>query len=309
MYSRNSYILIFFDNQMFAPQNQQPNVIDSMSGSMEEWYNAIDDAVKKSEVIPGNYEYTVATSYGNVGPIPEGSSTYFDVACDRFKVVSLDNSFITIEQDVEIEVPKHSDVSVQEYYIGYKYAGDVIDQYRIYSNTDLIQTQNHARYEWFMMYNSISDEAKRNSDLYATLDKIREKNPFVPGVYVNLKNITDSKKTISVHLKVRIPVSAFLTLFNLRFFPNWSGKLSIEIYPSYKNLCIVPVVPQKYLLSEKLQEKIAAGPGTVELGFKNINQPMKNNLKVASFGQQTESWTIATQTFKCNGTNCKADKC
>ena len=49
---------------MFAPQNQQPNVIDSMAGSMEEWYNAVDDAVKKSEVIPGNYEYTVATSYG-----------------------------------------------------------------------------------------------------------------------------------------------------------------------------------------------------------------------------------------------------
>ena len=56
---------------MFAPQNQQPNVIDSMTGSMEEWYNAVDEAVKKSEVIPGNYEYTVATSYGNVGKISE----------------------------------------------------------------------------------------------------------------------------------------------------------------------------------------------------------------------------------------------
>ena len=297
---------------MFAPQNQQPNVIDSMSGSMEEWYNAIDDAVKKSEVIPGNYEYTVATSYGNVGPIPEGSSTYFDVSCDRFKVVSLDNSFITIEQDVEVEIPKHKEATnkaITTYYIGYKYAGDVIDQYRIYSNTDLIQTQNHARYEWFMMYNSISDEAKRNSDLYATLDKIRDKNPFVPGVYVDVGEISDASKIINVHLKVRVPVSAFLTLFNLRFFPNWSGKLSIEIYPSYKNLCIVPVVPQKYLLSDKLQEKIAAGPGTVELGFKNINQSMKNHLVVANAGASNEAWTITDQTFKCNGTNCKADKC
>ena len=41
---------------MFAPQNQQPNVIDALSGSMEEWYEAVDDAVKKSDVIPGNYE-------------------------------------------------------------------------------------------------------------------------------------------------------------------------------------------------------------------------------------------------------------
>ena len=68
---------------MFAPQNQQPNVIDSMTGSMEDWYNAVDEAVKKSEVIPGNYEYTVATSHGNVGDIAEDASTYFDVSCDR----------------------------------------------------------------------------------------------------------------------------------------------------------------------------------------------------------------------------------
>ena len=132
---------------MFAPQNQQPNVIDSMTGSMEEWYNAVDEAVKKSEVIPGNYEYTVATSYGNVGKISEDSSTYFDVTCDRFKVISLDNSYITIEQNIKINVPDQSNLQFQTYYIGYKYSADVIDQYRLYSNTDLLQTQNHARYE------------------------------------------------------------------------------------------------------------------------------------------------------------------
>ncbi len=304
-------IFFFFESKMFAPQNQQPNVIDSMNGSMEEWYNAVDEAVKKSEVIPGNYEYTVATSYGNVGPIPEGSSTYFDIACDRFKVISLDNSFLTIEQDVEVEIPAHNDAGTActTYYIGYKYAPDVIDQYRIYSNTDLIQTQNHARYEWFMMYNSVSDEAKNNSDLFATIDKIRQKNPLVPGVYVDVGALNASK-TVKVHLKVRVPVSAFLTLFNLRFFPNWSGKLMIEIYPSYKNLVIVPV-PESWAIYNKLfNVEVAKGPTGVELGFKNINQPMKNHIVVANLGHQTnEAWTITEQTFKCNGTNCQADKC
>ena len=132
---------------MFAPQNQQPNVIDALSGSMEEWYEAVDEAVKKSDVIPGNYEYTVATSYGNVGKIAEDSSTYFDITCDRFKVISLDNSFITIEQDIKLIPPTQASYVYSTYYIGYKYAADCIDQYRIYSNTDLIQTQNHARYE------------------------------------------------------------------------------------------------------------------------------------------------------------------
>ena len=180
---------------MFAPQNQQPNVIDALSGSMEEWYEAVDDAVKKSDVIPGNYEYTVATSYGNVGKIAEDSSTYFDITCDRFKVISLDNSFITVEQIIHINVPQNNQQgNWSMYYIGYKYAADCIDQYRIYSNTDLIQTQNHARYEWFMMYNSVSDQAKENSDLYATVHKVRNRNPMVPGVYVDLSQIANGQQ-------------------------------------------------------------------------------------------------------------------
>ena len=121
---------------MFAVQNQQPNIIDSLSGSMEDWYNAVDEAIKKSEVIPGNYEYTVATSYGQVGKISENDSTYFDITCDRFKVVSLDNSYMTFEQDLKIKVPDQSQVTYSTYYIGYKYAADIIDEYRFYSNTD-----------------------------------------------------------------------------------------------------------------------------------------------------------------------------
>ena len=291
---------------MFAPQNQQPNVIDSMTGSMEEWYNAVDDAVKKSEVIPGNYEYTVATSYGNVGKIAEDASTYFDISCDRFKVVSLDNSYITIEQDIKIHVPNQDDLEITKYYIGYKYAADCIDQYRIYSNTDLVQTQNHARYEWFMMYNSVSDEAKNNSDLYATLKKVREMNPMVPGVYVDLKACTGG--IILVHLKNRIPLSSFLTLFNLRFFPNWSGKLSIEVYPSYRNIVIAPVIPETDFITVADLKGLGIGANAkgmtkVNLGFRNINQPMFNVLKAGN------PYACTMQVFKCNGDGCYADKC
>ena len=293
---------------MFAPQNQQPNVIEAMSGSMEDWYNAVDEAVKKSEVIPGNYEYTVATSYGNVGDIAEDSSTYFDVSCDRFKVISLDNSYLTVEQDIRIKIPKQSDLIYKTYYIGYKYSADCIDQYRIYSNTDLVQTQNHARYEWFMIYNSVSDEAKENSDLFATLHKIRDRNPMVPGVYVDMSKIADGDQSITVHLKNRIPLSAFLTLFNLRFFPNWSGKLSIEIYPSYRNIVIAPVIPETELTSNEKLEKLHAAdavcdPSKINIGFRNINQPMVNVLKEA------DPYTVTAQTFTCNGDGCKACNC
>ena len=51
---------------MFAPQNQQPTILDSLTGTMEDCYEAVDMFIKKLDVIPGNYDYTVATSYGNV---------------------------------------------------------------------------------------------------------------------------------------------------------------------------------------------------------------------------------------------------
>ena len=64
---------------MFAAQNQEPTVIDALSGSVQQWYADVDAAMKKSDVVPGTYEYTISPSYGNVGQIQENASTYLDV--------------------------------------------------------------------------------------------------------------------------------------------------------------------------------------------------------------------------------------
>lgn len=114
---------------MFAPQNQEPDIIDAWSGTLQDWYDSIDNALTVSEIIPGNYEYSTATSYGNVGDINEGDSTFVDVFCDRFKIISLDNSYISLEQEVIIKVPSQKDLIFTEYYIGYKCSADIIDHY------------------------------------------------------------------------------------------------------------------------------------------------------------------------------------
>ena len=235
---------------MFAPQNQEPDIIDAWSGTLQDWYDSIDNALTVSEIIPGNYEYSTATSYGNVGDINEGDSTFVDVFCDRFKIISLDNSYISLEQEVIIKVPSQKDLVFTEYYIGYKCSADIIDHYRFYSNTDKIQDVHNARYEWFMLYNSLSDEVKNGSDCFATIDKIRNHNPMVPGVYVDLSKITEEKE-ITVKIPLRIPVAFFLMLFNLRYYPNWAGKLSIEIFPTYQNLVIAPVVDHEAFVKHK----------------------------------------------------------
>ncbi|KAH0799809.1 uncharacterized protein GO595_007530 [Histomonas meleagridis] len=294
---------------MYAPQNQQPNVIDAMSGNLEDWYNAVDDCLKLSEIIPGNYEYTTATSYGNVGDINEGDTTYVDIATDRFKIISLDNSYITLKQTVKITVPDQTNLLFKEYYIGYKCSCDAIDQYRIYSNTDKIQDIHNARYEWFMFYNSLSDEAKSGNDCFATIDKIRNHDPMVPGVYVDLSAINAAKE-ITVEIPLRIPLSYFLLLFNMRYYPNWAGKLSIELMPSYQNLVIAPIPNYDNILLKNddsdndkrkyyIDIRDIINNGDVDLGFRNINETVYNNIKETdSSGSYT--YTEQQQQFICN---------
>lgn len=259
---------------MFAPQNQEPDIIDAWSGTLQDWYDSIDNALTVSEIIPGNYEYSTATSYGNVGDINEGDSTFIDVFCDRFKIISLDNSYISLEQEVIIKVPSQKDLIFTEYYIGYKCSADIIDHYRFYSNTDKIQDVHNARYEWFMLYNSLSDEVKNGSDCFATIDKIRNHNPMVPGVYVDLSKIT-AETEILVKIPLRIPIAFFLMLFNLRYYPNWAGKLSIEIFPTYQNLVVAPVVSHEAFVEYKEHIETTS----YDLGFRNIGEYPSNNIK------------------------------
>ena len=92
---------------MLAPQNQQFTVLDSIESTQSAWFNEIDEAIRRSDIIPGDYEYTSATSYGNTGAIVEGAQTNVDIAPPRFKIVSLDNSYITIKQTIPIKFNKN----------------------------------------------------------------------------------------------------------------------------------------------------------------------------------------------------------
>lgn len=228
----------------FAPQNQAPDITDAIDGSITSWYDRINDCLKTSECVPGHYEYAQAPSYGNQCPIQEGGSTKIDVGCNRFEIVDLNNSYIDCEFTAPILIPAQYDSSDAEqscpndegndYYVGFKTAFDVIDQYRIYSNGDLIYTQNHACYESFLNHISLTDSAKEKSPCFATSDKIKRKDQNVPGIYIRTNNAVDLQ--LNVTIKMKIPLNMFPVLQNLKYFPSFMGKLSIEIYPSYKNI-------------------------------------------------------------------------
>lgn len=226
----------------FAPQNQAPDITDSIDGSITSWYDNINNCLKTSECVPGHYEYAQAPSYGNQCPIQEGGSTKISIECSRFEIISLDNSYIDCEFSFPVNIPTqfaagHENLFEPEYntyYIGWKSSYDLIDQYRIYSNGDLIYTQNHSNYEGFLNYISLTDSAKEESPCFATIDKLSRCNQNIPGTYITIKSDEDVETVVTI--KTKIPLNAFPVLQNLKYFPGFMGRLEIEVYPSYKNL-------------------------------------------------------------------------
>ena len=250
---------------MLAPQNKTSEISDVLDGSLTSWYDSIDDALKSSECVPGYYEYVQAPSYGNQCPITENGSTQVDISCNRFEVLSLENSYI----DFNIKIPivfnqflvEGEDTGFYQsddkldlpttYYIGYKSVFDIIKQYRIYSNGDLIYTQNDPNYESFINYISLTDTAKENSDYFATYDKIHRGDPNVPGVYVDINEL-DQNVTLPIEIHCRLPLNMFPLLANLKWYPGFMGRLTIEIYPSYENL-VYAVLPNITSANQKAQ--------------------------------------------------------
>ena len=229
-----------------SPQNQAPDITDALDGSLTSWYDNVNNCLKSSECVPGNYEYAQTPSYGNQCPINEGGSTKITVKCSRFEIIDIDNSYIDTIIKVPINIPIQTTATELQptagpstYYVGYKSSFDMIDQYRVYSNGDLIYTQNNSNHESFLNYISLTDSAKENSPCYATCDKVRAQNPNVPGVYISANN--KSALTLNVDIPLKIPLNMFPLLQHLKYYPSFNGALDIEIYPSYKNLVWINV--------------------------------------------------------------------
>ena len=108
-------------------QNHSASIADVLEGTVEEWYDQVDGLLKASDFIPGNYEYSVSVSYANSGKFQEGGQTHLDISCDRFKLISLDNSYITFDMMIPITIPSmaaadsgHTRHRFKQYYIGFK---------------------------------------------------------------------------------------------------------------------------------------------------------------------------------------------
>jgi hypothetical protein len=182
----------FCTEKMIAPQNHEKSIGQILNSTISCFYDELDQIVHSVSALPGHYKPINAPSYQSSGEIPEFGRTRVDIATTNFGVITLDNSFILMEQTIPIHIPQlHADDYVKEYYVGYLCSIAAIRQYWMYSETEPAFIQSDmAHFEWIYLYNSYSDEAKENDENFATVKKIRERNPLVPGQYINVAEMT-----------------------------------------------------------------------------------------------------------------------
>ena len=206
------------------------------------------------------------------------------------------------------------------YYVGFKSAFDLFDQYRIYSNGDLVYTQNQPYYESFLNYISLTDGAKENSECYATWSKIKAMKPNVPGTYIHVNPWQDKAFIMNVPIKFKIPITQFMMLSNLKWFPGFMGTLTIEIQTTFKNLVWAKIDTNfnlddwlaangQSLYKNGTAEKEATVVQVYQLnsGFNQINTTAANALVYDTTEQNSveKGWTLIAQSFKASTSTLK----
>lgn len=234
---------------MLGLQRAEPTILDVMSNSFQSFYEEMDGILKASEVVPNTYQYVDRTSYGNTGKIQDMSVTQLDIIADAYQVVSIDNSYIHAELTTTLHLSDDMSADTYtKYYVGFKSAPAIMGEYNIYSNEEQIHRGINAHWEWMLAYDATPEEVKDRQPQFATLKKIREMNPDVPGIYIDLEGVTG--RDIVVTIPVNIPLNSFLMFNSLKYIPNWFGKIRLDPYFARRNLVFAPVIPASDLESK-----------------------------------------------------------
>ena len=79
---------------MLNPQSVAHHSVEIIDGSISEFYEMVDSALRPSEVCPAKYNTTTSPSYQNQCPCVQGSFTTVDIGCADPNVVLMEKSFI-----------------------------------------------------------------------------------------------------------------------------------------------------------------------------------------------------------------------
>ena len=300
------------------PASVAANAYDLLDGSVSSFYAQVDEAIVASEVVKGQYRMTINPAYNAPNPVDSNSFTTVGLTQSGPMVVDLQNSYITTEVEVDLNLMKDigapaSKKTAGVFFIGWKSSIEAVERYDIMVNSTPIYTQSFTGEESFVQYQVINDLVKNTSPyIYTTYENASNMSPNVCGTYVVWKGDPDGVSNVykKVRIPIKIPVNNFLILRNLKYLLSWMGKWEIRLYFSTQNMVYLPIQDAvvKNVLGGNYAnicdvEGLGKNDSSITHNFTQVgmtcrwfsitlNAPTNDNLAVATNGVQATKMTL-----------------
>ena len=263
---------------MLNPQAVAHQSVEIIDGSISEYYEMVDSALRPSEVCPAKYNTTTSPSYQNQCPCVQGSFTTVDIGCADPNVVLMEKSFIaptvsfdiTSSVNITTESVKYNE-NPSVFFVGWKRSMDVFYKYSILYNGSEVFDQTYNGEESFVIQTIMKDDVReKRPNQLTSYRNASSLNRDVCGTYVLFRK---DKQTAHVAIPVKITLADFPFFTQFNYLMGWMGNWSIRMYPDSRNIVTCQVNPE-YTIGKKKEitsKYTALGQiGTYEHGFVQI---------------------------------------
>jgi hypothetical protein len=251
------------------PQIIGTNTYESVvEGNVQNYYMQTMNSIIPTDAVKGTYKYTRASAYNSGNPVNSNTYTTLQLTQNGNSVVHVPNTFISTTVFVEVNLtkfiqqqqsdPEYNRIALdQMLFIGWKSSIDAIQRYDLLCNSQAVYTQNFVGEESFIQYQTLTDLVKHTTPYtYTSYENASQMNPCVCGKYVLLKSQTfnqigkspnDEIKTITVRIPIKIPLSSFSILQNIKYLHSWFGRWELRLFFAPQNMVILPINPSNVL--------------------------------------------------------------
>ena len=234
---------------MLNPQAVAHQSVEIIDGSISEYYEMVDSALRPSEVCPAKYNTTTSPSYQNQCPCVQGSFTTVDIGCADPNVVLMEQSFIapTVSFDIKssVNITTASDLYTANpsvFFVGWKRSMDVFYKYSILYNGSEVFDQTYNGEESFVIQTIMKDDVReKRPNQLTSYRNASSLNRDVCGTYVLFSN---GSKTAHVAIPVKITLADFPFFTQFNYLMGWMGNWSIRMYPDSRNIVTCQVKPE-----------------------------------------------------------------
>ena len=221
---------------------------DLLDGSLSSFYQDVDEAIVASEVVKGQYRLTVSPAYNSPNPVTMNNFTTLALSQSGPMVVDLENSYITTQAVVKFRFNTPIAASTEAgnacFFIGWKSSVEAIERYDILVNSTPIYNQAFCGEESYLQYQTLNENVKHTSPyIYSSYDEVINMSPNVCGTYfiVNTSSKIETTMEQVAYIPIKIPITNFMILKNLKYLLSWMGKWELRIYLNYNNMVIMPI--------------------------------------------------------------------